>query len=153
MFVPIFILSVHYPLTDNWLLRCHVVLMFICYFVLQSVASIEQRTRPNLSKTLKGEMLGLLNMFPWQSHSKYWMLNEPIMNILTQVCHGLVFFSRAGTVWWTRACCSWCHHTTDHVVQTLLYLIGQTQAHSHNQLMSFVFLGQLWHECWMFEMA
>lgn len=30
----------------------------------QSVASIEQRTRPNLSKTLKGEVLYLLNVFP-----------------------------------------------------------------------------------------
>lgn len=48
-------------------------------------------------------------------------------NLLTQLCCEHVF-SRARANWRTRAGCSWCHHTPDHVVQTLLYFIGETQA-------------------------
>lgn len=67
-------------------------LMFNWYFVVQSVASIEQRTRPNLSKTLKGKVLYLLNMF--HAHTLNWS-DEYTVNMLTHLCYELVF-SRAG---------------------------------------------------------
>lgn len=71
-------------------------LTFSWYFVLQSVASLEQRTRPNLSKTLKGEFLYLLNMFPRNSNA--YTLNwsdEHTVNMMTHLCFEHVF-SRAG---------------------------------------------------------
>lgn len=67
-------------------------LTFSWYFVLQSVASIEQRTRPNLSKTLKGEVLYLLNMFPKNGNAYILnLLGNYTVNMLTHFCYKHVF--------------------------------------------------------------
>jgi len=106
------------------------VYIHLVFFILQSVASIEQRTRPNLSKTLTGELLFFLNVFPPNviaSTLCWW--DECTGNMLT---HSMFSFFRAGPEWRTRASSSWCHHTPNHVVQTLLYLIRWTQALSQS---------------------
>lgn len=62
------------------------------HFVLQSVASIEQRTRPNLSKTLKGEFLYLLNMFPRNSNAYTLNCSDAHSeNMRTHLCYEHVF--------------------------------------------------------------
>lgn len=67
-------------------------------------------------------MLRKSHTLNWSGYDEYTM-NEYTVNILTQFCYELVL-SRAGADGRTRAGCSRCHHTPDHVVQTLLYLIG-----------------------------
>lgn len=76
------------------------------YIHFQTVASIEQRTRPNLSKTLKGNsplacVLMCLNM-----QHVFWVL---------WICSVIIF--RAGIGRRTGIGSRWCHHSTDGPLQ------------------------------------
>lgn len=101
-----------YPEQDYYV-RCKLIWETVLFFV-QTVASIEERTRPNLSKTLIGEKMFHVCLARMLYHIQ--ILCIIVMTCFSDDC-------RTWVIWWTGTCCSWCDHPTDCALQTTPHLI------------------------------
>lgn len=103
----------------SWIsIELNIYCIYCCWVYFQTVASIEERTRPNLSKSLKGN---------WKT-----VIIAHVIELLS-MCLKIILLYRAWTSGWPRASSGWCYHSPDSALQAKLRLIRQT-LHSHGQL-------------------